>query len=82
MSSIMQVQVKSRGRLTLPKAWRQENHIEPGDVITLTRLENGTILLHAHPSRAGRLVNKIAGELRKAGVTLADMLEELQHIRK
>jgi hypothetical protein len=38
--------------------------------------------MQAHPSRVNRLANKIADELRKAGVTLTDLLEELRQIRK
>ena len=78
----MQIQVRTRGRITLPKVWREANDIEPGDLITLTGLENGVILLRAQPSRAGRLVNKLANELRKAGVTLPDLLDELRQLRK
>ena len=78
----MNIQVRSRGRITLPKVWREANHIEAGDLITLTGLENGVILLRAQPSRAGRLANKLAGELRKAGIRLPDLLEELRQLRK
>ena len=78
----MNIQVRTRGRITLPKVWREENHIEAGDLINLTGLENGVILLRAQPSRAGRLANELAGELRKAGVTLPDLLDELRQLRK
>ena len=78
MSTIMHTQVKTRGRITLPKVWRAENHIKTGDVITLSELGNGVILLCAQPSR----VNHIADELHKAGATLPNLLEELRHIRK
>ncbi|HSG43901.1 MAG TPA: hypothetical protein VLA72_12170 [Anaerolineales bacterium] len=40
------------------------------------------ILLRAQPSKAGRLANKLAVGLCKAGVTLPDLLKELGHIRK
>ena len=82
MSSIMHIQVETRGRITIPAAWRQENHIEAGDMVTLTELGNGVILMRARPSRANHLANKIADELRRAGITLTDLLEELRQIRK
>ena len=78
----MQIQIRTRGRITLSKKLRKRNHIEAGDLITLTSLENRVILLRSQPSKAGRLANKLAVELRKAGVTLPDLLEELRHIRK
>lgn len=78
----MHIQVRTRGRMTLPQKWREANHIEAGDLITLTGLENRVILLRAHPSRAGRLANKLANELRKAGVRLPDLLEELRQLRQ
>ena len=81
----MNIQVRTRGRITLPKVWREANRIEAGDLITLTGLENGVILLRAQPSRAGRLINKLANELRKAGITLPDLpdlLDELRQLRK
>ena len=82
MNSIMQIQIRTRGRITLPQKWREANHIETGDLITLTGLENGTILLRAQPSKTGRLMNKLADELRKVGITLSDLLDELRQIRK
>ena len=78
----MQIQIRTRGRITLPKSWREANHIKAGDIITLTSLENRVILMRAQPSKAGHLANKLAVELRKAGVTLPDLLKELRHIRK
>ena len=78
----MQIQIRTRGRITLPKKLRKRNHIEAGDIITLTSLENRVILLHVQPSKAGRLANKLAIELRKEDVTLPDLLEELRHIRR
>ena len=68
MNSIMQIQIRTRGRITLPKVWRVANHIEAGDLINLTELENGVILLHAQPS--------------KADFTLPSLLEELRQLRK
>ena len=78
----MHTQVKTRGRITLPKVWRAENHIKTGDVITLSELGNGVILLCAQPSRVNHLADKIADELHKAGATLPDLLEELRQLRK
>jgi len=80
--SIMQIQIRTRGRITLPYKWREANHIKAGDIVKLTSLENRVILLRVQTSKAGRLANKLAAKLRKAGVTLTDLLEELRHIRK
>jgi len=66
----------------MPPKWREAIHIEPGDLIPLTRLENGVILLRAQTSKTGRLANILADDLRKAGVTLPDLLDELRKLRK
>ena len=78
----MNIQVRTRSRITLPKVWREANHIEKGDLITLTGLENGVILLRTQTSKVDRLANKLANDLRKAGITLPDLLDELRQLRK
>ena len=50
MSKALQVQVKSRGRITLPKELRDANNIEDGDLILLAEAEDGVIIMqHRKP---------------------------------
>ena len=78
----MNIQVRTRSRITLPKVWREANHIETGDLITFTGLENGVILLRTQTSKVDRLANILGNDLRKAGITLPDLLDELRQLRK
>ena len=82
MGTIMHTQVKTRGRIPLPKAWCPAYHIKTGDLISLSELGNGVILLCAQPTRASHLADKFADKLHKAGAALPNLLEELRQLRK
>ncbi len=82
MKSISEVQVKTRGRITLPKDWRRANNIADGDLITLIHLGDGVVVMRASKSEVNRQANQLRKEWRQAGVTLEDMLQEQRKIRK
>jgi AbrB family looped-hinge helix DNA binding protein len=82
MSKALQVQVKSRGRITLPKELRDANNIEDGDLILLAEAEDGVIIMQHRKSKVDQIADQIAREFRKEGVTLKDVLKEIKNIRK
>ena len=82
MKSILQVQVKSRGRITLPKELRDTNHIEDGDVILFSEAGDGVIIMQHKKFKVDKIADEIAREFRKEGITLKDLLKELKKIRK
>lgn len=51
-------------------------------MLVIHALENRVVLLREKPFQVGRLANKLSDELRKVGVTLMDMLEELRQLPK
>ena len=45
-----QVQVVSRGIITLPKVLREQNNIEEGDTLTLIDLGDGVVVMRSRTS--------------------------------
>jgi len=82
MSKALQVQVKSRGRITLPKELRDANNIEDGDLILLAEAEDGVIIMQHRKPKVDQIADQIAREFRKEGITLKDVLKEIKNIRK
>jgi AbrB family looped-hinge helix DNA binding protein len=81
MKTISQVQVKSRGRITFPKQFRDTHNIEDGDLILLADAGDGVIIMQHKKSQVDRIANKIAAEFRKEGITFEDVLQEIRRIR-
>lgn len=77
-----QVQVKSRGRITLPKELRDANHIEDGDLILLADAGDGVIIMQHKKSNVDRVAHQFAREFRGEGITFNDIRKELKKIRK
>ncbi|MBI5963672.1 MAG: AbrB/MazE/SpoVT family DNA-binding domain-containing protein [Chloroflexi bacterium] len=82
MKPILQVQVKTRGRITLPMEYRQANDIQDGDVVILTQIGNGCFVMRSHASEVNRLADQLAKQWRKDGITFKDLYEKLYKIRK
>lgn len=62
MKSISEVQIKTRGRITLPKDWRRANNIADGDLITLIHLGDGVVVMRAGKSQVDRQANQLRKE--------------------
>ena len=82
MKTISHIQVKSRGRITFPKQFRDAHNIEDGDIILLAEAGDGVIIMQHKKSNTDRIADKIAREFQKEGVTLKGTLKELKKIRK
>ncbi|WP_420594986.1 AbrB/MazE/SpoVT family DNA-binding domain-containing protein [Deinococcus sp.] len=66
----------SKGQLTLPKALRDELHLDTGDKVEL-RLQDGEVMLRPMP-RAPRDLTKFIGILNIEG-SAAQLIDELRH---
>lgn len=77
----MVVQVRERGQFTIPAEIRREMGIRDGDVFTLIRLGDSLIA-----TRKRLVVPAIAaaieGLMEEAGVTLEELLEDLERQRE
>ena len=81
MNNTFQVQVVRRGIITLPKEWRDHNHIEEGDMLTLTDLGDGFVVMSPQRSRVDEMANKLAKEWQDSGESLESMLTTLREVR-
>ncbi len=75
------IQVRSQGRVTIPRKLRDALSLEDGDFLTLFQVGNVAVLA-VKPSRTYELTNKITHLMDETGVTLAELLEDLPKIRE
>lgn len=43
--------IQKKGEITLPKEWRDENGLQPGDGVALLETEDGTLEVHPTDDR-------------------------------
>lgn len=82
MKTISHLQVKSRGRINLPKQFRDTLAIEDGDIMVLAEVGNGVIIMQHKKTQVDQIANALAQQLREKGVTLKDIRKEIKKIRK
>ncbi|MEJ2487503.1 MAG: AbrB/MazE/SpoVT family DNA-binding domain-containing protein [Anaerolineales bacterium] len=64
----MRIQIRGKGRMTLPVELRRKYEIEDGDVISIIDLGDGALLLTPDITRADRLGDRIAKAVEETGV--------------
>lgn len=74
------VQVARRGTITLPRKLREQSHIETGDMLTLSDLGNGVVVMSSQRTRVDVIANKLAKEWQDSGETLESMLGTLRRV--
>lgn len=76
-----QIQVRQRGQVTLPSKLRESMDIEDGDVLTLLPVGEALVLI-PRQLKTPQLTDQLASLMEDAGVTLAELLEDLPRIRE
>jgi bifunctional DNA-binding transcriptional regulator/antitoxin component of YhaV-PrlF toxin-antitoxin module len=76
-----QVRVSQSGSITLPRAWMQQNNVNPGDILTLTDLNDGVVVMRLPGSQFEKIAGKLAKELQDSGESLESMLNTLREVR-
>lgn len=76
------VQVRQKGVVTIPKRIRDRHGLREGDVLSLVALEDGSILLSPILSQVARHGDQVAALMAQAGVSLEDMMEQLDEERR
>ncbi len=79
---VTNIQVRSKGTITLPASLRKKYKLEEGEVLTIIDLGEGTILLKPMVSQVNKLSDRIAKRLKEENVTLDDLLQALDEERK
>jgi len=75
------VQVRERGQFTIPAEIRQEMGIKDGDVFSLLRLGD-TLIATRQRLVVPEIAETIEAIMQKEGVTLEDLLADLDRQRK
>lgn len=75
------VQIRKKGQFTIPVDMREKLGIEENEMITVSLLGKEAILLIPQKLKTTELLRKSAAMAKKKGITLEEMLEELEKIR-
>ena len=76
------VKIRRKGAITIPAKLRKEYKLEEGQTLTVIDLGKGTILLTPKVSQVDKLANQIAEKFKDEGITLEDLLQALNELRK
>ena len=76
------VKIRRKGTITIPTKLRKEYKLEEGQTLTVIDLGKGTILLTPKVSQVEKLANQIAEKFKDEGITLEDLLQALNELRK
>jgi len=76
------VKIRRKGTITIPAKLRKEYKLEEGQTLTVIDLGEGTILLTPKVSQVDKLANQIAEKFKDEGITLEDLLQALNELRK
>lgn len=76
------VKIRRKGTITIPAKLRKEYKFEEGQTLTVIDLGEGTILLTPKVSQVDKLANQIAEKFKEEGITLEDLLQALNALRK
>ena len=74
--------VSSKGQIVIPAKLRKEYKLEEGQTLTVIDLGESTILLTPKVSQVDKLANQIAEKFKDESITLEDLLQALNEIRK
>ena len=80
--SAVTVQLRRRGRLTLPVSLRRKHGFGENDVSALEDLGNGSLLLVPRVSKIATLGDRVTEAMAEYGVSVEDVLEALDEERE
>ena len=76
------IQIRDKGSITLPINIRNKYGLDEGDVFTLIDMGEGSIMLTPHLSEVNRLGKKISKIMEAEGLSLDDLLSNLDDERE
>ena len=76
------VKIRRKGTITIPAKLRKEYKLEEGQTFSVIDLGECTILLTPKISQVDKLANQIAEKFKDEGITLEDLLQALNELRK
>lgn len=76
------VKIRRKGTITIPAKVRKEYKLEEGQTFSVIDLGEDMILLTPKVSQVDKLANQIAEKFKEEGITLEDLLQALNDLRK
>lgn len=76
------VKIRRKGTITIPAKLRKEYELEEGQTFSVIDLGKGTILLTPKVSQVDKLATQIAEKFKDEGITIKDLLQALNELRK
>lgn len=75
------VKLRERGQLTIPSKYRKDLNLEENDALNVTKV--GDVLILTPKRMAGdKLTKKFEKAMKKKGISLDDLLDDLKEQRK
>ncbi|MEK7085778.1 MAG: AbrB/MazE/SpoVT family DNA-binding domain-containing protein [Patescibacteria group bacterium] len=75
------VQVRNKGQFTIPAAMREKLGIEEDSILSVSLLDSGAIIIIPKKLETPSILKETATLAKKHGVTLEEMLADLDEIR-
>lgn len=75
------VQVRKKGQFTIPAAMREKLGIEDDTILSVSLLDSGAIIIIPRKLKLPEILDKTADLAKKKGITLEEMLADLDEIR-
>ena len=75
------VRLRERGQLTIPQAVRDNLAVKEGDALTLIEID-GLLLLEPKQLLSPKLTEQFSKQMDEAGMSLAELLQGLEHERR
>ncbi len=76
------LQIRSKGTITLPASLRKKYKLEDGEVLRLIDVGDGSFFLVPKESKVMKSADEVARILKEDNVTLDDLLQTLDEERK
>lgn len=74
------VKMRGRGQVTIPQSLRRDLHLDDETMLTVVKVGN-VLLMTPRPLQVDRLAKVAQQVLKKQGLRIDDMLEDLRHQR-
>ena len=75
------VQIRNKGQITIPAAMRNELGIEENEIMTVSLIGDDAILIIPRKLKINSLLQDAAKMAKTRGITLEEVLAELEQIR-
>lgn len=73
--------IQENGQVTLPFEWREKHNLKKGDIVSFVETEQGLVVI-PRVAVAMALLDEIARELKKQGVTFEQLMADSQQVRQ